>query len=209
MLTTKPVSDQSLKEESPHSFIFKHGTSMAEIDERVWSSFRSGNRKALDYIYEKYIRILLTYGLKIVKDQAMVEDCIHDVFVELWRKHEILGDTDNIKLYLLKALRRRIARVTLENNRLPSDALDACSEDIQLDFSAEFYLIQTQSSLEHKSELKNALSQLSARQHEAVYLKFYEQLTYLEIASMMHLTVKSTYKLIGKALESLRNHIRV
>lgn len=196
-------------EERTHSFLFKHGTAPAAIEQMVWTAFRSGDRKALDYIYEKYIRLLLTYGLKITKDQAFVEDCIHDVFVELWRKHASLGDTDNIKLYLLKALRRKIARTSQENNRLQATPLDEQADDVQLEFSAEFYLIQTQSSLEHETKLKEALLQLSTRQREAIYLKFYEQLTYVEIASMLQLTVKSTYKLIGKALDSLRKHIRM
>lgn len=209
MPKTKTVSDQQQGEAGQHSFLFKHGTPASEIEQKVWTAFRSGDQKALDYIYEKYIRLLLAYGLKITKDQAFIEDCIHDVFVELWRKREQLGDTDNIKLYLLKALRRKIARASQENNRLPLDPLDAHGDEIQLEFSAEFYLIQTQSSLEHENKLKEALLHLSTRQREAIYLKFYEQLTYVEVASMLHLTVKSTYKLIGKAIESLRKHIRI
>lgn len=203
------VSDRQEKREVAHSFLFRHGTPVTEIERTVWEAFKSGNRKALDYIFEKYIRLLFAYGSKITKDQGLVEDCIQDVFVELWHKHKVISSTDNIKLYLLKSLRRKIIRTLAINNRIHVDPLDEQRYENELEFSAEFHLIQAQASIEQHGQLKNALSQLSKRQREAVYLKFYEHFTYAEIADMMNLTVKSAYKLIGKAIDSLRKHIRL
>jgi RNA polymerase sigma factor (sigma-70 family) len=202
------ISDRSVNEEKDqNSFLFKHGSSVTENERLVWSSFRMGNRKALDYIFEKYIRLLFAYGSKITKDPALVEDSIQDVFVELWKKREILSDTDNIKLYLLKSLRRRIIRTLSEQNRMHSALVDRQNYEDELEFSPEFHIIQEQSSHEQRQQLRSAISQLSKRQREAIYLKFYEHLTYLEISEMMNLSIKSTYKLIGKAIESLRSHI--
>ncbi len=200
--------NRSIHEEVDKSaFLYKQGTSVSENERLIWSSFRGGNRKALDYIFEKHIRLLFAYGSKITKDQALVEDSIQDVFVELWRKREILSDTDNIKLYLLKSLRRKIVRTLSVQNRLHVVVLDESAYDDELEFSVEFHLIQEQTSLEQRQQLKTALTQLSKRQREAIYLKFYEHLTYEEISEMMSLSIKSTYKLIGKAIDSLRSYI--
>jgi RNA polymerase sigma factor (sigma-70 family) len=202
------ISDRSVNEElDQSSFLFKHGTSVSDNERLVWSSFRAGNRKALDYIFEKHIRLLFAYGSKITKDTGLVEDAIQDVFVELWKKREILSDTDNIKLYLLKSLRRRIIRTLSEQSRMHAVIADRQSYEDELEFSSEFHLIQEQSSQEQRQQLKAAITQLSKRQREAIYLKFYEHLTYLEISEMMNLSIKSTYKLIGKAIDSLRTHV--
>src|SRR5690606_31577754 len=97
---------------------FKHGTAVAEIERIVWTSFRNGNRKALDYIFEKYVRLMFAYGGKISRDQGLVEDCIQDLFIELWNKRQIIADTSNIKYYLFKALRRKIVRRLSKDQRI-------------------------------------------------------------------------------------------
>jgi RNA polymerase sigma factor (sigma-70 family) len=203
------VSQRTGEGEHLSSFIFKHGTAAAEREQVVWSALKSGNRKALDYIFEKYIRLLYAYGAKITKDHALVEDCIQDLFVELWHRRESLSDTSSIKFYLLKSLRRRVARRLNNDNRLHTEPLLEQHQGDNLEFSVEFQLIQEQSSLEQRQQLTHALSQLTTRQREAVYLKFYERLTYEEIAEMMSLTVKSAYKLIGRSIEVLRKTIRL
>jgi len=185
-------------------FIFKHDVSETEREQIVWSSLRQGNRKALDYIFEKYIRLLYAYGNKISKDYGLIEDCIQDLFVELWNKRELLAESVHIKFYLMKSLRRRVVRRLMNESRLSTEQLHEHDYENNLEFSAEFHIIQEQSFQEQRQQLTEAIAQLSTRQREAVYLKFYEQLSYEEIAGIMNLTVKSAYKLIGKAIDSLR-----
>ena len=43
-------------------------------------------------LYKKYFKILGAYGLRLNPDKDLVEDAIHDVFIELWRRKEYLGD---------------------------------------------------------------------------------------------------------------------
>jgi RNA polymerase sigma factor (sigma-70 family) len=200
------VSDESLLHKDQRGFLFKHGTTPAEMDIALWTVYRSGSREALDLILEKHTRLLLAYGSRITKDHFLIEDCIQDIFVELWYKREVIGDTDNIKLYLLKSLRRKIIRALSVKNRIQVQTLDDYEDE--LEFSAEFNLIQDEVFNERRRQLKEGLAQLSKRQREAVYLKFYEHFDYQEISEAMNLTVKSTYKLIGKAIEALRKVIR-
>lgn len=200
------------EEKSSHiltPFLFKHGASVTDIDKDIWLAFKQGSRRALDYIFEKYVRLLYAYGGKISKDQALVEDCIQDLFIELWTKRENLSETDNIKFYLMKSLRRKIVRKITEDHRIQTEPLQGDDYTVDLEFSVEFHIIQEQSSLEQREQLTKALKQLSKRQREAIYLKFYEKLRYEEIAEMMNLSVKSTYNLIGKAIDTLRKIIKI
>lgn len=51
------------------------------------------------------------------------------------------------------------------------------------------------------------MASLTARQREAVFLKFHENLSYEEIAEVMDISVKATYKLMAIALSELRDNL--
>jgi RNA polymerase sigma-70 factor (ECF subfamily) len=188
-------------------FLFKLGGNQTEIDHTIWAAFKQGNFQAFNYIFEKYIRLLYSYGRKLSRDYMLVEDCIQDMFIELWRKRELLSETDNIKFYLLKSLRRKIARrqLTDQRHRIVAESVDGRDP---VESSIENSMILQQASLEQQNQLNRAISKLSIRQREAVYLKFYEHITYEELASVLDIDLKSAYKLIGKAIDSLRRALR-
>jgi RNA polymerase sigma factor (sigma-70 family) len=197
-------------EEKPaESFLFKHGIAPGEQESVVWGALQSGNRRALDYIFEKYVRLLYAYGSKITKDYGIVEDSIQDLFVELWRKHDVLGDTDNIKFYLLKSLRRKIVRrIDSDQRKLGVEFLQE-ENAAEVELSVEASMIQQQFSIEQQEQLARAISNLSERQREAVYLKFYEKMDYPQLSEVLEISLTSTYKLIGKAVDALRKSMRI
>jgi len=205
----KPNHDFAARTETGGGFLFKSGTPQTEIDAIVWKAFQSGDRKAFDFIFQKHIKLLYIYGDKITKDQCLVEDCIQDLFVELWQKREILSPVSNIKFYLLKSLRRRITRrLTSQKLVLTSspDHDDAFSE--VADTSAERQIIERQIIFERQQKLRQALASLSKRQREVIYLKFYEKVPYEELAGIMDVSLKSAYNLVGKAIDSLRKALK-
>jgi RNA polymerase sigma factor (sigma-70 family) len=129
---------------------------------------------------------------------------MQDLFVDLWKKRENLSDTTSIHFYLLKSLRRRIVKVLEKDLKSIISTRTEISPDNYIDFSCEFVWIERETDNQQKSKLQSALNQLSPRQKEAVYLKFYEQMTYESIAAVMGITVESAYALIGKAISVLR-----
>lgn len=202
------LSQSQHKSAHIHStFMFKHGTPVTDMERAVWSEFRNSNRKALDYIFEKYVRLLYIYGGKISKDQGLVEDCIQDLFTELWNKRSVLGETDNIKFYLFKSLRRKIVRRLSVDQRLLGDQLKEKETIQNVEFPIEFNIIQDQISNEREVMMKKALASLTERQREAIYLKFYEKLPYQQIAGVMDIDLKSAYNIVSKAIDSLRKAV--
>lgn len=190
-------------------YLYKTGTSQEKIDSDIWKLFKQGDKKALDYVFEKYVRLLYAYGSKITRNTSIVEDSIQDLFVELWHRRESLSDVTSIKFYLLKSLRRKIIRNVAKINEIAIDDSKLEDYELEVEFSHEFKIIQDQVSLEQRDKLFKALSLLTKRQREAVYLKFYEKVSYEEIAEIMNLGIKSTYNLIGKAIDILRNNIKM
>jgi len=176
---------------------------------QLWQEFRSGNPQAFDYIFEQYIRLLYSYGHKFTAKSAIVEDCIQDLFIELWEKKHLLSATNSIKYYLFKSLRRKLTRsLEKEKHILGQVALE---DDYQFNitFSHETQLISNQITEEQHKGLTEALAMLSKRQKEVIYLRYFSNLSYEEVASIMGLNLNSTYKIVSKAIHALKQHLRL
>jgi RNA polymerase sigma factor (sigma-70 family) len=174
----------------------------------LWNDFRKGNLEAFNAIYYKYIRVLYNYGSKITPDGSLVEDCIQDLFIELWQKRQILSETTSIKFYLFKSLNRKIVRKLETEKRLSIKRTLTENYHFEVAFSHEFHLVTMQIDEEQKENLNKALQTLTPRQKEAIYLKYYEKLSFEEVSVIMAINVKATYKLVTRALDMLRKNIQ-
>jgi RNA polymerase sigma factor (sigma-70 family) len=175
-------------------------------DEELWQSFKLGNEIAFGKIYDQYFNSLYNYGIKISRDKQLVKDCIQELFIELWRYKANLALVNSIKYYLFKSLRRKLVR-EIQNKGIFSD-ISAEEYHFEMVLPYESLIVQKQISEEQSKELLKALNSLSKRQKEAIFLKFYENLSYQEVASIMSITVKSVYKVILSGIDSLRKNLK-
>lgn len=183
--------------------------SVSETDGQLWEAFKSGSEAAFSRIYHQLVQDLYNYGLKVAAQPEKVEDCIQDLFIYIWDNRQNLGPTDNIKFYLFKALKRRILVKMEQQQRKDSWLQTAEITREQADVSSEALLISLQAEQDQDARLEKALQSLTSRQREAISLRFYDKLSYAEIAGIMSLTVQSAYSLIARAMEVLREHMRL
>lgn len=177
-------------------------------DTVLWNRFREGSTEAFNAIYHQYVRLLYNYGRKISPNGALVEDCIQDLFVELWQKKHLLSQTTSIKFYLFKSLNRKIVRRVTQEERLGLRQDISEEYAFEVEFSPEMHLIADQITEEQKNRLTQALQALTPRQKEAIFLKFYEHLSFEEIADILSINLKATYKLVARALDTLRHFLK-
>jgi RNA polymerase sigma factor (sigma-70 family) len=171
-------------------------------DEAVWSMFKKGDKEAFAILYQRHFIMLFQYGTKLADDSDLVKDCVHDVFLDLWKKKENLADPNSVKAYLLSSVQhkliRQLSRARSRENeimKIESPVVVECRED---------QMIEDQIQLEQNHIVSKALRVLTKRQHEAVYLKFYCNLSYKEVAATMSISVDSIYNLISKAIDDLQ-----
>jgi RNA polymerase sigma factor (sigma-70 family) len=175
-------------------------------DTDLWAAFRQGDAASLSRLFERHYRALFRYGCKFSSDRDRVEDALQDVFLDLWRTREGLAQVGAVFPYLAKCLRRKLLRGT----RLPLVPLAPQSgEDYPflVEFALEDHLIAATTAEETHQKLARALAQLTPRQKEAIYLKFYNQLDYEEIGAIMDIHYQSIRTLIYQAVRSLRQHL--
>lgn len=180
---------------------------MSLSDAELWNAFRRGDQDAFAFIFQKFSPALYTYGFHLCRSRFQTEDCIQDLFVHLHQHRSTLGETDSIKFYLYRSLRRRIAEKAQAGSRwVFPDELSGLPE-FEMDMPADTVLIDEQTVQEQKQKLTYLLNQLPRRQKEALYLMYFDELSYPEVAQVMGLEIKSVYNLIYNALVALRGQI--
>ncbi|ARK10591.1 sigma-70 family RNA polymerase sigma factor [Fibrella sp. ES10-3-2-2] len=172
-------------------------------DHTLWISYRQGDKQALGKLAERYYRVLRHYGLKFMVDGAIVEDCIQELFLQLWQNRSRINDTDSVKHYLLKSLRHHILQNLRAQKKQPVQDID-WTGFLAEDISAETLLIQQESLDSLTATIKAQLATLPAREREALYLRYYENLSIPEIAEIMNVNRQSVSNSLQKALNKLR-----
>ena len=175
-------------------------------DTQIWNDFLNGDKKAFNTIYIDNIQTLYRYGLNFSQDESLIKDCIHDVFVDLNKYRSNLKSTNNIQLYLFKALKNAIIR-TLNKNKKQYN-IEKVDVPFYYEESFEEVLIENDSELYRINSIREAFSALSARQKEALYLKFNSGLDYDEISSILNINYQSARNLVHRSIEKLRESYR-
>lgn len=206
------VNDKVKKGDLGENISFKNKSSYAALnDEKLWQLFKEGDEGAFVLIYQQYIDCLFNYGLQYTSDKERIKDCIQDFFVYLREKRDTIGKTNAIKPYLLKSFRRRLlinikklAKIKAYQEKYSSDVI------FQVELSFETLLIEKQFSDSQITSLNKALKTLSDKEKEAIYLFYFEDLSYLEIAKIQDYDhVSSARRLIYRALQNLRLVMKV
>jgi RNA polymerase sigma factor (sigma-70 family) len=178
-------------------------------DRELWRLFKAGDQQVFSLLYRQHIQALYNYGMKVAADTELVEDSIQELFIYLWKTRENLSDTDSIKFYLFKSLRRRLISSQEETLRLAKKNVAATQDRETVEFPYEQVLVYRQVEAEQQEKLIHSLNALTKRQREAILLKFYENLSFQEVAEIMSLNIKSTYNLLSKAIENLKENTQV
>lgn len=172
-------------------------------DLQLWQALKAGNKSALESIYRAEAKKLIKYGRKFSQDSQLVEDCVQDLFVELWNKRENLSDTDSIARYLFVSLRRKIIK-KIERVVKKTASEEPQEYHFEAEIAIEEQLINLEIAADQQTQLQAALKNLSKRQQEALYLKFFAAMDYKDIAEVMEVNYQSVRNLVFNALKSLR-----
>ena len=173
-------------------------------DQSLWEQLRAGQKQALADIYQQEVDALFRYGCQFTADQGLVQDCIQDLFIELWKNRETIGTTTAIRQYLLVALRRKIIRQLQQKSNRQERAEKVQAESAEQEQAADETIIQSEEVATQKQQIAQALQLLSDRQREILYLKYFEEVDYKKIAEMLEINYQSVRNTASAGLKALR-----
>jgi RNA polymerase sigma-70 factor (sigma-E family) len=153
-------------------------------------------------LYLRHADAAVRLAYLLTGDRAVAEDLVQDAFVRLAGRLVHLRDPGAFDAYLRRSVvnlsrsyfrRRRVERAYLtraqavlerESGRWPAHAV------------------------EDREELWRALGRLSERQRAAIVLRFYEDLSEVQVAEILKCRPGTVKSLVSRGLETLRNEIR-
>lgn len=128
-------------------------------------------------VYAEKVHDLFNYGMNACNDQALVKNCIIELFLLVGVRPDLLHEGESIDASVFKTFRR-----------LLTQQIDTpVSDNRKSLFSADTQMTQ----------------RLSCLQREALFLKFQRRLTYRDVATIMDLTIEQLRGQISKAVDIL------
>ncbi|MBS0026716.1 RNA polymerase sigma factor [Chitinophaga sp. 22321] len=182
--------------------------SYEEDNSTYWERLRAGDKQALFALYNNTYSHLLRFGLKLCGSDELVKDCITQLFLQLWNRHATLRPVTNVPAYLFTALKRQLLDQLAYQSKIHAAIHRMTDQEAERELSYEEIIIQVQRDEELKQRLQQAMKTLTPRQIELVRLKFFEGLTYEQIASQTSQTVKTAYNTIYDAIKALRKLLK-
>lgn len=177
------------------------------MDTELWDRIRQGDKDAFMQLYQQQYQQLYTFGCRVHARQELVKDCIHEMFCELWNKRHHLQQVSNSRAYLCTYLKRKILKEIQIVNPTIFNTSDGINADM-VEPSYEEALVQLQTDEESKAKLQQVLNRLTKTQAEIIKLKYYEGLTYEQIATILQVQPRTIYNQVYEALKLLRTHMK-
>ncbi|GLB53887.1 DNA-directed RNA polymerase sigma-70 factor [Neptunitalea chrysea] len=176
-------------------------TNTSEIT--IWQELKKGSTIALGQLYDKYADELFLFGCKVTGESSIVQDSIHDMFLDLYKYHSNLSDTSNVKFYLLRSLKNKILKHP-EYKKLQVAPAFKLETDFLSETSTEESLIEQEVFNENLNKLSKAILLLPKKQRQGITLKFMQNKTYEEIAEIMDIKVETSRTIVYRGIKSLR-----
>ena len=172
-------------------------------DTQLWTDLKAGDEKAFSMLFERHYEQLVRYGNSFSNDSDKIQDCVQDVFADIWLYKNNLGETTNVKAYLLSSVRKRISRLQ-ERDRIFNKITSTDVVNFLFDFSIEHQLINDEVTADKVYQLNKLINLLPSRQKEALYLRYNQGLSVEQIAELMDVNYQSANNLLHRAVLNLR-----
>nr|WP_295864279.1 sigma-70 family RNA polymerase sigma factor [uncultured Chitinophaga sp.] len=175
---------------------------------QLWEGMVQGDETLFLRLFRLLYPALQAYGMKIQADQGLVKDAIHQTFLYFWEKRDQLGHVLQHEGYIYTSFRRQLLSVTRQQSdglSFPGDSLTAVAE--QAIPSHEDFLIHLNSTQELQQVIAAAISRLSARKQLFIRLRYYEGLSYADIAARTGVAERTIYNKINESIKNLRREL--
>ena len=156
-----------------------------------------GDEYALTLLYNSVGGRMLSVALSIVHDRSSAEDVLQDSFLTIVQKADKFRFYQNGYGWVCTIVRNTALDYVRKQNRQKCENIDDA-----------FYLsdesVNVGEQTSNKVSVREAIRKLDSREREAIYYKYYEDLTVREIAARMKMSKSAADRLISSAEQKLR-----
>ena len=182
-------------------------------DSRLIANYKNGDEQALATLIERHQRELFSFIFYKVLDEELANDFFQDTFIKIILKLKEGKYAEKDKFILWA--KRIASNLIIDYFRVKSKYIkvsDTSYEDEE--FSIFDTIKETEDNIEDRlilnqihSDLKNIMSLLPENQQEIIKMRFYDELTFKEIAELTNTSINTTLGRMRYALMNIRKII--
>lgn len=174
----------------------------------LWTSVRNNDEQALYQLYNEQYDGLYRYGISVCHDTELTKDAINSLFAEIWQKRNTLPELDNVKGYIFIWFKRKLFKQLKgkKSGQFINESVLLSQEPEEISY--EEILIGIENDEIRKEKIRRALDSLTPRQKELIQLRFFEDLSFEEIAEKTNTSIRTIYNTLHAAINRLKTEIR-
>ncbi len=172
------------------------------MDLIYWQHIMDGDRRSYESLYVEYFKKFHNYGRRFTPDPELIEDSIQELFLDVWTRRQKMRSVAAPNQYLFSSFRYILFKKIRQARQILPEG-----DREEPEFSIDTVIIRRETDEQLHRALQAALDQLTSRQREAIFLRFYEGLSYEEVSAVLNISVKATYKIMARSLQSLKEHM--
>lgn len=180
--------------------------SQTDPNQHYWQELRQDKENGLYQLYQAAYDGFYRYGMLSVSDPHLVKSAINSTFTDLWIKRQQLPEVDQVKAYLFICFKRQLFQL-IRKESADLDRKDTLPQVLLTEASFEEALVGHELDALRKARIRKALAVLSARQRQFIQQRFFEDLSYEEIAELSTTSVRTVYNTIHSAINRLRQEL--
>lgn len=172
----------------------------ADLETRV----RAGDVRAFEQLFRAHYEPLCRFAYRYLLDTGLAEDLVQDLFAHLWADRDRLELRGSVRAYLFAAVRNRALNLRKRQLVEHDWAHDEALPDVR-------QLHRAPSSPDHALEigerdarLRSAIESLPERCRMVMRLRWQEQMSHAEIATVMGISLKGVENQLSRGLQALR-----
>ncbi len=184
--------------------IFGAGYQILRVQQyQVTTPARLSADKAFEQLYKSSFRGLCAYAFTILKNEAVAEEIVQQVFFTIWDKKDRFDFETPFTAYLYRSVHNASLNYLKHQKIKEVAGPDIASHWKQQGEPADKKTMHTE--MEHR--LRKALNELPAQCRIIFQLSRFESLKYHEIAAELGLSAKTVENQMGKALRLMRTKL--
>lgn len=169
---------------------------------------RTGDAVAFETMFHTYYDGLCAFTAGYVKSRALAEEHVQDVLMWVWEQRHRWDVRGGLRNYLYTAA-RNAALNAVKRQRVADRWEAAAATEFQVFGPAQdIRPIDDDVALREMTRtVCDAINRLPARRRLALTLRWRQDLSYAEIASVMGITIKAVETTLAKAIDTLRRDL--
>lgn len=177
---------------------------MELTDKELALRLKQHDEVAFETLFRRYYHYLYSIAIQYVKDPALAEDALQEVYLKLWTNRAQLDESQSIRNYLATAMRHQVLNLIRDNKRAILRHLNHLATHPEADTTTEETLILN----EYGNVVQNGLRQLSAQRRLVFMLRSEQGLSNEEVASKLQISINTVKVQYYQACRFLRDYLR-